>query len=483
MVECTLQLLLTTSASWWEPAYRFVLTNLTTVGILVLALVIVRRIFSEKRTPSNFFAWLLLIVFAPLLGVPLYLLFGGRKSSRITRIKRQVTAEARALTAPEASTQADHCVGTSAAPTHGNHFELLPDGEHGFARLCECIENAQHTIHMATFILSKDATGLAIVERLARRAREGVRVRLLLDSLGCWNSTRTLRRRLRQAGGEVAMFMPVLPLQPHFSANLRNHRKLAIFDHRLAISGGQNIDIRFMGAACDPQRFVDFNVITQGPAVAALTRTFISDWAFASRQPVRAFRSALCYQPDPVGESSVEVIASGPDVEDEPLWEALIRIVQEFQQSLTIITPYFVPDEVLFQSLLVKAHTGRRIRLVVPLRSNHPLTDIARHTYLRQLAAAGVEILFYHPRMLHAKLIIADQRVALVGSANIDMRSLFVNFEIGLLHYSPDDIASLARWAEQISADSMTYEEAQRSTSLQPNKVIERLVHLVSPLL
>ena len=155
MVECTLQLLLTTSASWWEPAYRFVLTNLTTVGILVLALVIVRRIFSEKRTPSNFFAWLLLIVFAPLLGVPLYLLFGGRKSSRITRIKRQVTAEARALTAPEASAQADHCVGTSAAPTHGNHFELLPDGEHGFARLCECIENAQHTIHMATFILSR----------------------------------------------------------------------------------------------------------------------------------------------------------------------------------------------------------------------------------------------------------------------------------------------------------------------------------------
>ncbi len=475
------------SNSWWGTALSFLLTNLTALIGFALALLIIRRVLAAKRSPSNFFAWLFIVLFAPLIGVPLYLIFGGRKSRRTARIKRQVADEAHAQIDGETGQSLKRYQSfdddSGLSPTTGNHFELLPDGECAFHRLCAEIKQATHTIHIATYILGKDEPGLAVVDLLEQRAKEGVTVRLLLDSLGCWNTTRASRHRIRKAGGEVAMFMPVLPLQPHGSANLRNHRKLAIFDNYRAISGGQNIDSRFIGPTPTPDRFVDFNVVTQGPAVAHLTRTFIADWAFASKQPPSQFREVLRYVPEEAGDSTIEVITSGPDVAKDPLWEQILRMIQEFKQSLTIITPYFIPDEVLFQSMIVKAHTGRHIRLVMPLRSNHPSPDIARHHYLRQLHAAGVEILFFTPRMLHGKLILADGNVALVGSANIDMRSLFVNFEIALLHYSPADIAALTAWSDRIISDCIPYAKAIQDKTLMPNKFIEDLVHLAAPLL
>ncbi len=473
-------------ALWISGGFAFLFTNFFAVIGFTLALLVIRRAFSEKRTPSNFFAWLFVIMFSPLVGVPLYFMFGGRKSRKTTGIKLEVTREAKALIneTPESTRAIERlaCEGRGMV-SHGNHFELLPDGEQAFARLCKEIREATHTIHIATYILSKDETGLHIVDLLEQRAQEGITVRLLLDSMGCWNQTRMVRHRIRKAGGEVAMFMPVLPIQTQTSSNLRNHRKIAIFDNYRAITGGQNIDLRFLGATPDPERFVDFSVITQGPAVTYLNRTFVADWAFAAKQPPAAFKQLLCYRPEEAGDSTIEVIASGPDVPNDPLWEQILRIIQEFKQTLTIITPYFIPDEVLFRSLIVKAHTGRHVRLILPLKSNHRLADIARHHYLHQLDQAGVEILFYKPRMLHAKLILVDGQVAMTGSANIDMRSLFVNYEIAVLHYSPGDIKQLAEWSEQIIADCISYHEAAKDTTLMPSKFTQDFVHLLAPLL
>ncbi|CAA6692947.1 Cardiolipin synthetase (EC [Lentimonas sp. CC19] len=473
--------------SWLGGALAFFVANATTVVGFILALLIIRRVLTEKRNPSNFFAWFFLVLFFPLVGVPLYFMFGGRKSRKSSRIKREIAEAARALTdelhaqRPRPHDMLAYEGGNTV--TTGNHFKLLPDGETAFHRICAEIEKAEHTIHIATYILSRDATGNTIVDLLAKRAAEGITVRLLLDSLGSWNQTRAARYKIRKAGGHVAMFMPVLPIQTQISSNLRNHRKIAIFDNYRAITGGQNLDMRFMGATPTHERFTDFSVVTQGPAVAHLTRTFLADWAFAAKESPTKHRKILCHVPEEAGDSTIEVIASGPDVPNDPLWEQIIRIIQEFKQNLTIITPYFIPDEVLFQSLIVKAHTGRHIRLVLPLQSNHSIADIARHHYLRKLNQAGVEILFYTPRMLHGKVILADGRVGLVGSANIDMRSLFVNFEIALLHYTPQDIQKLEQWAQGIIEDSITYAEATADKQLMPAKFTESLVHLLVPLL
>ncbi|HAV13942.1 MAG TPA: cardiolipin synthase [Opitutae bacterium] len=466
--------------------FAFLLTNLFTIIGFVLALVIIRRAFTEKRTPSNFFAWLLVVLFSPLIGVPLYFMFGGRKSRKNTRIKLEVAREAQALIDDEegsaCSTNIFACEGRGMV-TLGNHVELLTDGETAFARLCTEIENAEHTIHIATYILSKDQTGEHIVNLLEKRASEGITVRLLLDSLGSWNQTRAARLKIRLAGGEVAMFMPVLPTQTHTSSNLRNHRKIAIFDNYRAITGGQNIDNRFLGAKPDPQRFADFSIVTQGPAVADLNRTFIADWAFAAKYPPSDFKELLQFRPEEAGNSTIEIIASGPDVHNDPLWEQILRVIQEFKQRLTIITPYFIPDEVIFRSLIVKAHTGRHIRLVLPLHSNQKLADIARHHSLKELKKAGVEILFYTPRMLHAKMILADSQLAMTGSANIDMRSLFVNYEIAQIHYSKQDIELLEQWSNNLMKDCITYDEALKDPTFMPSKFMQDLVQLIAPLL
>ncbi|WPJ97400.1 phospholipase D-like domain-containing protein [Coraliomargarita algicola] len=457
----------------------FVFTNFTAIIGFLLAALIIRRVFEEKRNPSNFFAWFFIVIFMPIIGVPLYFIFGGRKSRKLARNKLEVTS--RALDIAQQTQQHKHTI--QRTHSQGNHFELLPDGETAFKRLCHEIETAEHTIHIATYILGNDETGHAIVDRLAQRAQAGIKVRLLLDSLGSWNCTRAARYKIRRAGGEVAMFMPVLPIQTQTSSNLRNHRKIAIFDNYRAITGGQNIDIRFMGAEQTPGRFTDFSIVTQGPAVATFTRTFIADWAFSHKESPAVHEALLRYVPEEAGNSTTEIITSGPDAPNDPLWEQIVRIIQEFKQSLTIITPYFIPDEVVFRSLIVKAHTGRHIRLILPLKSNQRLTDIARYHYLRELDQAGIDIQFYTPRMMHGKLILADGIVAMTGSANIDMRSLFVNFEIGQLHYTPSDIAILTQWAESLEKDCISYREAIRDRKILPNRMLEDLVHLIAPML
>lgn len=468
-------------------ALLFLLANLSLIVGLLCASVILRRVSNERRTPSNTFAWLLLVLFLPFLGVPLYLLFGGRKSRRMARIKAEVSRQALRIARQPSGHPAPR--GNIFAPdrslsgAEGNHCELLPDGAATFERLCHEIDQATHTIHIATYILGNDRSGQEIVERLTQRAKDGIQVRLLLDSLGSWNRTRLARIKLRAAGGQVAMFIPVLPLQPSASANLRNHRKMAIFDHFRAITGGQNMDDRFLGNWPDPDRFIDFSVVTQGPAVAELTRTFIADWCFAARESPEQHRECLQYVLEEAGNSTIEVITSGPDVPEDPLWESIVRIAQEFRQELTIVTPYFIPDEVLLQSLIIKAHTGRRIRILLPLRSNQRLADIARLRSLALLHQAGVEIRFYQPGMLHAKLVIADGLVALTGSANIDMRSLFVNFEIALTHYTRRDIELLSEWIAQIDRHCLSYTEASKTGALRCSRLKQDLVHLIEPLL
>jgi cardiolipin synthase len=473
----------------------FLYSNFFAVLGFILALLILGRLINEKRHPSNFFAWSFLILFLPVLGVPLYFLFGGRKSRRLARLKREVQSVAEQVSAERLDEEAEPAKSVPNAihfpsatepgawSSDGNKVELLADGESAFARLCEEIDRAERRICIATYIFSKDATGIAIAERLAKRAKAGVEVRVLVDALGSWNQTRAIRRILRRGGAKLARFMPVLPLQTHSSANLRNHRKIALFDDCRAITGGQNIDLRFLGATPSRSRFTDFSIVVEGPSVKALNSIFVSDWAFANKSSPRADADLLHFNPPKCGDSTIEVIASGPDMEGDPLWEQIIRMVQECRNSLTIVTPYFIPDEVLFQSLIVKAHTGRSIRLVLPFESNHKIADIARYHFLRKLHAAGVEILFYKPRMLHGKLFLVDDSMAMVGSANIDMRSLFVNFEIGLFHYSKEDVRMLTEWTEQIVKRSVAFGESPRADVSNRSRLAEDFVHLLAPML
>ncbi len=469
-----------------HPITSALLPHLLTVAGFLLAFLAIARLMSERKQPGNTFAWLFAIAFIPWLGVPIYLMFGGRKVKKLAASKaRLCPVVPSAAVGPSADTFAARVLTLNGAcpPLGGNRVHFLASGEDAFARLEHHIREARHTIHLMTFILGRDAVGKRIIKLLAQRAKEGVKVRLLLDSLGCFMSSGGFCDPLRRAGGEVAKFMPVMPLQTRGSANLRNHRKIAVFDHRIAALGGRNLALEYMGPTPLKRRWRDFGAGLEGPAVSVLNEIFLSDWAYASGQSLVELRKELPAEiPAPVGDSEIQIVASGPDVQGDPLYEGILSLVQQAERSVWIVTPYFIPDEVLQRSLMVQARAGIDIRLVVPVRSNHPITDLARRHHLRDLQAAGVKVLFYGPGMNHAKLILIDESVGLWGSANMDMRSLFVNFEVGALTYSSADARKLARWMHEVFAESKPMPAPKKQPRLLPT-IGEEIARLLAPML
>ncbi len=466
---------------WLEPLAAFLGANFLSLLGFVLALLIIGRMLSEKRQPSNIFAWSLLVLVFPVVGVPLYFLVGGRKSRWLVKRKRAIYEIAMRV-ADEARPQ-EKAVQTLTNRFEGNDISLLRDGMEAFEAICREIEAAERSIHIMTYILGRDEPGRRVRDLLAAKAAQGVEVRLLIDGFGSLFTRSRFLRPIVEAGGQTARFIPVLPLQTHTSANLRNHRKIAVFDNEKAIVGGQNIEKRFMGASPDPDRFLDFSVLVCGPIVATLNRIFLTDWAYAAKASPHGFQEIFAHRPSPCGESAMEVIASGPDVEGDLLWDRIITLVQECQRKVTILTPYFIPDEVLFRSLMVKAHRGKRIRIVLPEHSNHTLVDLARNHYLRELHRSGAEILLHPGKMIHGKVMLIDNTCALIGSANIDMRSLFVNFEIGLLLTTPADIVLLRSWVDDLLDDCRPFAISPGARNGKALRMSEQFAKLLVPLL
>ena len=437
---------------------RGLLTDLFTLGGFILALLLIARLMSEKKAPGNTFAWLLIIVLLPYVGVPLYLLFGGRKLRRLAARKSPLApvlpnrAATPSIFATWSVAQTIMASGAG-APVAGNRLQLLTTGEDTYAALEREIRAARHTIHISTFILGRDDTGKRLVRLLAERAQAGIKVRLLLDSVGCMFLSRKFIAPIKQAGGEVAWFMPVLPFTSRGSANLRNHRKIAVFDHATAIIGGHNLAHEYMGPDPYRKRWQDFGALIEGPAATLLNEVFIADWCFASRQSANTLRPGPPNDVAPVcGGAELQVVASGPDVPGDPLYEGIISMIQGAKRSIWIVTPYFIPDEVLLRSLIVKARAGREVILIVPARSNHPVTDFARRHYVRELIRAGGRVLHFGAGMLHSKAVIVDNGIGLLGSANFDLRSLFVNFEIGVVVHSKTEAMAMKAWAEALAS-------------------------------
>ena len=461
----------------------------TTAGFL-LALFLVARLMSEKRAPANTLAWLLIIVLVPWIGVPLYLLLGGRKLRRLagqkSRLHPALPAGTRRPPAVAQSPTIHAIVAAGGTPSvAGNTMRLLTNGEDACATLEHHIRAARSHIHITTFILGRDDTGRRLVALLAERARAGVKVRLLLDSVGSMFSSLFFVNPIRRAGGEVGRFMPVLPFTSRGSANLRNHRKIAVFDHCTAIVGGHNLAAEYMGPTWFAKRWLDFGAVVHGPAAALLNEVFIADWCFATLDSGDALRREIPLEAIEAsrGPTELQVVASGPDVPGDPLYEGIVSMIQEARQGIWIVTPYFIPDEVLLRSLIVKARAGKEVTLIVPRRSNHPVADFARRNYIRELQRAGANVLLHSQGMLHSKAMVVDDNVALFGSANFDLRSLFVNFEIGVFVHSPPDVAAIKAWAIELT-QSCRPPKPERDKKLRlVGNVLEDLSRLLAPLL
>ncbi len=443
-----------------------------------LAFILIARLMREKRRPSATVAWLLLITLIPYIGVPLYLIFGGRKISRLTQRKSPINI------APPNTLSGAVSSSPFGVVSKGNRTQFQHTGVQAFESLIQEINNAQISIEITTFILSHDAIGRRIVRELSQKAKAGVEVRLLLDAVGSFGKKTLFMLELEKAGGRIERFMPVLPFASFGRANLRNHRKIAIFDGQKAIIGGRNIGREYMGPVPAAKRWRDFSLLIEGPAVMQLSAIFEADWSFACSKKGYEPREIKLVEEHPDPETStIEIMASGPDTRGDPLYEKILSIIQEADKSVTIVTPYYIPDEVLQRSLIVKARTGKSVCLVVPKKSNHPVTDLARTHFLRELSEAGVEILLHGPGMLHGKAILVDGEIAMTGSANIDLRSLFVNYELGAFFYSEPDIEEISSWIHGLKANTESYSDTSSEKRPLLKSIAEDISQLLTPLL
>lgn len=444
----------------------------------ILALVLLAHILRQRRSPSSTLSWLMAIVFVPYLGVPLYMIFGGRKTTRMAKAKKLLPQAATSPVAPEASTK-ESCIFPWGFPvTRGNKALLITSGPQAFRRIMSLIRGAERTIHITTYILGRDDTGRAILEALAQKAARGVKVYLLLDALGSMPIRQKHLLPLTRAGGKVAFFMPMMHLPFRGRANLRNHRKMVLVDHTRAIVGGMNLAEQYMGPGSENDYWLDFSMQIEGPSVAHIYQVFQSDWHFAADEKLPEIPSEARIPPILPGYT-MQFAASGPDVADDTLREELLAAFFRARQRIWIITPYFIPDDLLFESLCIAAKRGIDLRLVVPARSNHPIADLVREAYLSQLQDSGAEIMLYGPEMMHAKALLIDDRVAVTGSANMDMRSLLLNYEVALCVYSNELIYQFDSWMRA----QMAHCRPRKPRTGTTVGILEGIGRLVAPLL
>jgi len=428
--------------------------QLTLHGLLVMLglaiYVIASHTRHQRRHPSAAIAWVISLALMPYLALPLYLLFGNRKVPRdpLARALPAPPVNARPANTPAARFQ--HLAAAMGLPPAVSCRQLAihQDGQDALQALCDVIEGADATLDLCTFLLGRDALGRDIMALLMRQARRGVRVRLLIDGIGVYLGGHPSLKPLRAAGVQVALFVSPFRSPLPGRTNLRNHRKMVIADGQRLWSGGRNLAAEYFVG--DPTSYpaktpwIDLSFDLRGDLVRQASQRFEQDWTFAT-QARRPAPPPLPEPAPPHAEAQAQLIASGPDQADDTLYSLLIASCFTAQTRILAVTPYFVPDATLLMALTLAARRGIAVDLLLPRRSNHRLADMARPAALRELAAAGARV-WLLDTMIHAKAVVIDDSLALAGSANLDERSLFLNYELMMAFFTPDDVARFAQW-------------------------------------
>lgn len=387
-------------------------------------------------------AWVLAIAAFPYLALPLFLAFGTRKVNRPypTAVPYPLPTVAGA---PDWATRLLSGLGLS-RPVHNQAVDFHLDGPQSYQSLIALIDGARQTLEVGTYLLRDDRTGDGVATQLCAAAARGVRVRLLLDALGSLTVSRRLTHRLRSGGVEVRTFMPLWDNPMRGRTNLRNHRKIAVADADRLWTGGRNLADEYFFDSVTRPAWIDLSFVLEGPVAAQARVQFERDWTAASG---KVCGPAI---PGPDGCAVggfvlAQWVPTGPDHADDTVHALLVAAAYQARERILAVTPYFVPDEALLDAWCMASRRGVRVSLIVPAQSNHRLADWARERALRRLYEAGAQVLL-SGGMVHAKLVLVDRDLGLCGSANLDGRSLFLNYEAMAAFYGGAEIDWLSRW-------------------------------------
>jgi len=470
------------------------------VGYL-LAFLTILRIVLQRREPTATLAWVLGIILLPYIGVLMYILVGRRRLERKIRQRKAHVAQIEPhldrqeqliadleVPGPEELCQPEEreilLVSNSVGariPTCGNRVELLEDADCTYEALEQAIASATHHIHLLYYIFQQDKTGRRFRDLLIKKAKQGVEVRVLTDGVGSFGVD-FFMTPLIQAGGKHAEFLPVGVFSRHWHPNLRNHRKIAVIDGSVGFTGGVNIGDEYTGRKLKVGPWRDTHMQVEGPAVNHLQEIFAEDWYYAKGVDL-LIEDKYFPDHDPRGDQMVQIIASGPDTDTQPIHRIIFTAVTLAQEKVYLTTPYFVPDQALLVALETAALRGVDVQLMLPHRSDMRLVLHAGRSYYDQLLRSGVKIFEYESGILHAKSLVVDDRWATVGSANMDVRSFQLNFEVNAVIYGEDFSQNLTRLFKKDLARARQITLESRSKKNLRSRVAESMARVFSPVL
>ncbi|BBW97077.1 cardiolipin synthase [Geobacillus subterraneus] len=486
--------LLTLTHGFWEGKLLGIFSVLISCSVVFIAFVI----SLENRQPAQTIAWLAVLGSFPLVGFLFYLLF-GRNYWQQRRFKRKADFDEAVLLrfqepspftverlpmAPHQQPLLRLAYRIGQHPVSlASQTAVLTNGDETFAAIFAELEKAAHHIHLEYYIVRHDEIGQQLQRLLIKKARQGVRIRFLYDAVGSWKLSSDYIEELRAAGVEMIPFSPVrLPFLSN-QINFRNHRKIIVIDGSVGFVGGLNIGDEYLGKNEYFGFWRDTHLVIRGEAVRTLQLIFWQDWYYMTGE--RLLTPDYLSPPliDEEGQGGVQLIAGGPDQKWEVIKQLYFAMITSAKQSIWVASPYFVPDEDILTALKVAALSGIDVRLLAPKRPDKKIVFYASRSYFPELLEAGVKIYEYEKGFLHSKVIVVDGELASIGTANMDMRSFHLNFEVNAFLYYTDSIQKLVQdFLEDFRhATVLDYEQFQR----RPFRIrlAESVSRLLSPLL
>ncbi|MES5006016.1 cardiolipin synthase [Prevotella disiens] len=464
------------------------------VAYYVVAIIAMITVLMEHRQPAKTIAWVLILSFMPLVGIILFFFFGQRirkdryiwqKSlDQLTKRSMIEFVEQKNLELPEQHKELIQLFVNQnwALPFKNNETDIYTSGYEFFPALLHEISKAKDHIHITSYIIEDDPLGRLIRDALIEKAHQGIEIRFLYDDVGSWKMKENFFELMREEGIEVHPFMPVR--FPAFTSkvNYRNHRKIIVIDGKIGFVGGMNLALRYVKGE-KGEKWRDTHVKITGAAVYGLQRAFLVDWFYADRTLITNRK----YYPDTAIKANnnlIQIVTSSPTNVWAELEQGYIKVLLSAKRYVYMETPYFLPTEPILFALRTAALSGVDVRLMVPFKMDSKLVQLASQSYLNQIIASGVKVLCYKNGFNHSKLLVSDDNIATIGSANIDFRSFENNFEANAFFY---DKTMAERVKNIFFTDESQCIPLQNIKEINHNSFIYRLwesiVRLLSPLL
>ncbi|TWT24633.1 cardiolipin synthase [Planomicrobium sp. CPCC 101110] len=483
--------------------------TISIIGILTAVIFVLNiflaaaLVFLERRDASSTWAWIMVLFFIPIFGFFFYLLLGRRlrrktlfkwEGRKKVGIENLIAHQMNALHDNEFHFRDENAQSykelvylllrnNGAVLTQDNSVQIFNDGREKFDSLIDDIQNAKHHIHIQYYIFRLDQLGNRIMDALIAKAKQGVKVRLLYDDMG---SRRLSKRKFKEfinAGGEVEVFFPAIWPLINPRLNYRNHRKIVVIDGRVGYIGGFNVGEEYIGLSRKFGYWRDTHLKLQGSALHPLQTRFILDWNQASARNDIEYDDGYFPAIPEKGETTIQIVSSGPDEEWEQIKDGYLKLINMAEKSIYIQTPYFIPDASFYDAIRIAALSGIDVRIMIPNKPDHPFVYWATYSYAGQMLRAGARVFIYNNGFLHTKMIVIDGKASTVGTANIDVRSFKLNFEVNAFMYDQKvstELAELFHHDMELSTE-LTYEKYYSRTRMIKTK--ESIARLLSPIL